>query len=87
MKPSRQLPKKIIQITGISQKLVDREGISLESAVKQFVTFIGNLPLVVFNAEFDQTMGPKWDANIAVLMQLLQEVTLSSIQHREAAVS
>jgi DNA polymerase III epsilon subunit family exonuclease len=53
VKPTGRIPKKITDITGISQDLVDREGEPLEKAIKEFAKFIEDLPLVTFNAEFD----------------------------------
>jgi DNA polymerase III epsilon subunit family exonuclease len=53
VKPIRRIPKRITQITGISQDMVDSEGEPLEKAIKEFATFIEDLPLVTFNAEFD----------------------------------
>lgn len=53
IKPTKRIPKKITQITGISQDVVEREGEPLESALRSFLKFIEDLPLVTFNAEFD----------------------------------
>ena len=53
VKPTRRIPKRITQMTGISQDMVDSEGEPLEKAIKAFATFIEDLPLVAFNAEFD----------------------------------
>lgn len=36
-----QIPAKITEITSITQKMVDEEGISLENAFKSFIEFIG----------------------------------------------
>ena len=53
VKPIGRIPKKITEITGISQDMVDSEGEPLEEAIREFATFIEDLPLVTFNAEFD----------------------------------
>lgn len=53
VKPLRKVPALITEITGITQRMVDREGLPLEEALHQFVEFIGDLPLVTFNADFD----------------------------------
>jgi DNA polymerase-3 subunit epsilon len=53
VRPERKLSRKITEITGITQKMVDTEGVPLEEALTQFIDFIGDLPLVTFNAEFD----------------------------------
>lgn len=53
VKPSRRVPKHITQINGISQEMVAQDGMDLEEALREFVEFIQELPLVSFNAEFD----------------------------------
>jgi DNA polymerase III subunit epsilon len=53
VKPTRRIPRKITEMTGISQELVDKEGEPLEETIKEFSAFIEDLPLVTFNAEFD----------------------------------
>ena len=53
VKPSKKVPKKITEITGITQEMVEAEGEEIESVLKEFADFIGDLRLVTFNAEFD----------------------------------
>jgi DNA polymerase III epsilon subunit family exonuclease len=53
VKPHSKVPRKIAEITGITQEMVDKEGIQLGDALNQFMEFIGDLPLVTYNAEFD----------------------------------
>lgn len=53
VRPQRKIPKKITSLTGITQKLVDAEGHELGEILKDFADFVGNHPLVTFNAEFD----------------------------------
>jgi DNA polymerase III epsilon subunit family exonuclease len=53
VKPLKRIPKAITRINGISQEMVDQEGEPLEIALTEFVEFIGDLPLVSYNAEFD----------------------------------
>jgi len=53
--PKKRVPRKITEITGIDQKMIDADGQSLEKALKDFLDFIGDLPLVAFNAEFDMS--------------------------------
>lgn len=53
VKPERRVPKKITEITAITQEMVDMQGIELREALIQFIEFIGELPIVTFNAEFD----------------------------------
>jgi DNA polymerase-3 subunit epsilon len=53
VKPTRKIPGAITRLNGISQEMVDMEGIPSETAMREFVDFIQDLPLVSFNAEFD----------------------------------
>ena len=53
IRPSKKIPKKITEITGITQDMVEKDGDFLETALSQFIEFVGDLPLVSFNAEFD----------------------------------
>jgi DNA polymerase III subunit epsilon len=48
-----KLPKKITEITGITTEMLEKDGQSIESAMSEFIQFIGNLRLVAFNAPFD----------------------------------
>ena len=51
--PRKKIPQKITEITGITQAMVELEGLPPIEAFTQFVEFIGDLPLVTFNAQFD----------------------------------
>jgi DNA polymerase III epsilon subunit family exonuclease len=53
VKSTKPIPKKITKITGISQEMLDSEGQSIESAMHEFLDFIGDLRLVFYNAPFD----------------------------------
>jgi DNA polymerase-3 subunit epsilon len=53
VKPTGRIPAKITRITGITQTMVEHEGLRPETALQQFLEFIGDMPLVSFNAEFD----------------------------------
>lgn len=53
MKPSRNIPKKITNITGITQEMVDSKGELLADVMRQFIEFVGQDRLVTYNAEFD----------------------------------
>ncbi|MGN0859080.1 MAG: PolC-type DNA polymerase III, partial [Stenotrophomonas sp.] len=49
----RKLPKKIVELTGITDDLLKSDGVSLEEALNGFAAFVGDLHLVSFNADFD----------------------------------
>jgi DNA polymerase III epsilon subunit family exonuclease len=53
--PKRRVPKKIIEITGITNEMVKSDGLALADALAEFRSFIGDLPLVAFNAAFDDS--------------------------------
>lgn len=53
IRPRKKIPKKITEITGITQEMADKQGQLIEQALPKFIDFIGDLPLVSFNAEFD----------------------------------
>lgn len=53
VKPTKKVPKKITEITGITQEIIDKDGVSLEQAICELQAFIGDLRLVCYNAEFD----------------------------------
>ena len=49
----RKLPKKIVELTGITDELLRSEGVPLEQALREFADFAGDLRLVSFNTDFD----------------------------------
>lgn len=53
VKPSKKVPKKITEITGITQEMLEAKGEPLAGVMQEFMAFIGNDRLVTFNAEFD----------------------------------
>ncbi len=55
IKPRRSIPKKITEITGITQEEIDANGRSREEVILEFRAFIGDLPLVTYNADFDMS--------------------------------
>ena len=60
VKPEKRIPRRITEITGITQGMINESGIPLAKALSEFIEFIGDLPLVTFNADFD--MGFLWNA-------------------------
>lgn len=59
IKGGRKLSKKIVDLTGITDQMLEEEGISLEEAMKGFKDFVGDLRLVAFNAPFDMAFLKK----------------------------
>lgn len=55
VKPSNKIPKKITEITGITQEMIEKDGEEIDSVIGEFFEFIGDLPLVAYNAEFDMS--------------------------------
>ena len=53
VKPTKKVPKKIVEITGITQEMLNAEGEAIDEALRGFAAFVGDLRLVSFNAEFD----------------------------------
>ena len=53
VKPVGPVPPFITELTGITQEMVDNEGEPLEHALIDFLDFIGDLPLIAYNASFD----------------------------------
>src|SRR3546814_659022 len=49
----RKLPKKIVELTGITDELLKSDGVALEEALRGFAEFVGNLRLISFNTDFD----------------------------------
>ncbi len=55
VKPKKKISERITDITGISNEMVNQDGIPLDNALSEFRDFVGDLPLVAFNAEFDDS--------------------------------
>lgn len=53
VRPRRKIPKKITEITGITQDMVELKGRPLADVLNEFLDFIGDERLVAFNADFD----------------------------------
>lgn len=53
VQPTRKVPKKITEITGISDEAVRKNGVTLANALDQFLVFVGNRHLVFYNSDFD----------------------------------
>lgn len=53
VRPRTKITKRIAEITGITQVMVDEDGNELGETLREFKKFIGDHPLVSFNAKFD----------------------------------
>lgn len=53
VKPTCKLLRKIVEITRITDAMLDADGIAIQDALRKFVEFAGDLPIVTYNAEFD----------------------------------
>lgn len=53
VRPSRRVPPHITSITGITQQMVNADGVKLKDALIGLLTFVGDLPIVTYNAQFD----------------------------------
>jgi len=54
VKPQKRITKRITEITGITNEMV-AESMPLDQALAEFRAFIGDLPMVAFNARFDES--------------------------------
>lgn len=53
VKPTRKVPKRITDLTGITQDMLDAQGEPLEKVMRELHAFVGDLRVVTYNAEFD----------------------------------
>ncbi|MCL1803022.1 MAG: type I-E CRISPR-associated endoribonuclease Cas2e [Eubacteriaceae bacterium] len=51
--PDVPIPQLITRLTGITAQMVESEGISLDEAMKEFLSFIDDLKIVAYNVKFD----------------------------------
>lgn len=54
VKPACSIPKNIIELTGITQEMVEKDGKSLHEAVLAFLDFLGDSVIVSHNVRFDR---------------------------------
>lgn len=60
VKPQWGISEQVSRINGITQHMLDSDGRPADQSLREFAEFIGDLPLVTFNASFD--MGFLWSA-------------------------
>lgn len=84
IKPAKRIPKKITEITNITQKMIDDSGESLGEAISQFLEFIGDVPLVTFNSNFDMPFLKKAVKKVNSDMKLKNKVSCALKMARRA---
>jgi DNA polymerase III subunit epsilon len=53
VKPEKKIPREATEINGITQEMVEKDGVVLAEALNNFREFVGDLPFVTYNADFD----------------------------------
>jgi DNA polymerase III subunit epsilon len=53
VRASKPIPTHITNLTGITQSMLDKNGVELSAALEEFRGFIGDRRLVAYNAKFD----------------------------------
>src|SRR5699024_4509183 len=53
VRPAGPLPKTIAELTGLTDETLQAQGLAMEQALQQFLTFIGRDKLVGYNLSFD----------------------------------
>lgn len=49
----QSLPQSIVELTGITDELLSKEGVSIEKALEELVEFIGKFPIIGYSIDFD----------------------------------
>lgn len=49
------IPNEIIELTGITSNMLESYGIGLDLALKEFIDFVGKLPVLGYNVQFDMS--------------------------------
>jgi DNA polymerase III epsilon subunit family exonuclease len=84
VKPSKKLPQKIISITGITDNMLNDLGEPLSKVLPEFLDFIGELPLVSYNSDFDMGFLHKAVSKICPDKKLNNKVSCALKMAREA---
>jgi DNA polymerase III subunit epsilon len=78
----KPVPDFIKELTGITQEQVNTEGIPLADAMRDFKDFIGDLPLVAYNAKFDMSFLRAASDEIGI--KIPNKVSCALIEARKA---
>ena len=49
------IPNEIIELTGITSNMLESYGVRLDLALKEFIDFVGKLPVLGYNVQFDMS--------------------------------
>lgn len=68
------IPNEIIELTGITSNMLESYGIGLDLALKEFIDFVGKLPVLGYNVQFDMSflnsalssLGESFDDSLSV---------------------
>ena len=69
----RELPSQIVELTGITDKVLASEGQDVSEALADFIGFIGELPIVGYNLLFD----------VDFINRSLRDINKTSIKNRK----
>lgn len=53
VKSGKHVPKKIAELTGITDALLERDGVELKTAIEDFASFVGDRVVIAHNVAFD----------------------------------
>lgn len=68
------IPNKIIELTGITTNMLESYGVGLDLALREFIDFIGKLPILGYNIQFDMSflnsalssLGERFDDSLLI---------------------
>jgi DNA polymerase III epsilon subunit family exonuclease len=66
IKPKKKISNKIIEITGITNEMLEQQGEQLNNVLSDYLKFIGDSRLVYFNAPFDHAFLSRDIKNMGV---------------------
>lgn len=68
------IPNEIIELTGITSNMLESYGVGLDLALKEFIDFVGKLPVLGYNVQFDMSflnsalfsLGESFDDSLSI---------------------